>query len=219
MKIILTIVFLFGLLLRHVNAQSPSAQTFVYAGYPAIGFDYAKKLNRQKWSSGVVSLAISPGFYFRKYDFDFSSSTSRYTNYRILLPVLMRLEFYPNQILLPDFGKKKGRIGVFLDLGYTASYSLKSHLTENFYASPSSPTSVFSFDGELTSGTGKISFHPTIGFGMKIKHFLFLFRTIIRPYTGKDLSKGWNLPEGKTSYFYSWEYSQPGVMLCIGYTL
>jgi hypothetical protein len=219
MRVILIITFLCSLHAIRVAAQSPTAQSFIYAGYPALGLDYAKKLNPEKWSSGVVSLAISPSFFFRKYNFNFTASSSSYANYRILLPVLVRLEFYPNQILLSNFGKKKGKIGVFLDLGYTVSYSLKSHLTENFYTTSSSATPAFTFDGDLASGANKISFHPTVGFGMKLSHFLFLFRTIIRPYAGKDLSKGWNLPEGKTSYFYSWEYSQPGVMLCVGYTL
>jgi hypothetical protein len=202
----------------NLKAQSPSAQSFVYAGYPAIGFDYAKKINPQKWSSLVVSLAASPGFYFRKYNFDLGSSTSKYLNYRILLPITLRFHFYPNQILLSDIGKKKAKLGVFLDAGYCVSYNLATHLTENFFTN-NSTTPVFTYNGDLEMNSNRISFHPTVGFGMKFNRVLFFFRTIIKPYHGKDLSKGWNLPEGSSSYFYSWEYSQPGVMLCLGYTL
>lgn len=205
------------LLCTTLQAQSPSSQSFVFAGYPSIGFDYAKKLGSKKWSSQVLSLSASPNFYFRRYSFDFNSSDSKFRNYRIMLPVTLRFDFYPS-LILSKIGKGKGLIGLHFDAGYCASYTLQAHLTENFYAQTSGSPG-FAFDGEIVTGSKKLTFHPTVGFGMKISHITFFVRFITKPYPWKDLSKEWVLPDEKTSYFYTWEYLQPGAMICLGYIL
>jgi hypothetical protein len=207
----LCIIISFGM-----KAQSPSSQSFVFAGYPAVGFDYAKKIGNKKWSSQVLSFSVSPSFYFRRYNFDFSNSDSKFRNYRMLMPVTLRFDFYPN-LILDKIGKGKRLVGLHIDAGYCLSYTIQAHLVENFY-SGSSNTPAFTFDGDI-AGSRKFTFHPTVAFGMKVGRVSFFVRFIAKPYPWKDLSKTWKLPDQTTSYFYSWENTQPGAMICLGYML
>lgn len=204
------------LLCAELKAQSPSAQSFVFMGYPSVGFDYAKKLGNKKWSSQVWSLTASPNFYFRRYSFDLSSSDSKFRNYRIMLPLTLRFDFYPT-LILEKIGKNKRLYSLFFDAGYCASYTLQARLIENFYAQ-NPGDSDFSFDGDI-AGSKKFTFHPTFAFGMKIARVTFFVRFITKPNPWKDLSKEWPLPEETDSYFYTSENIQPGAMICLGYIL
>src|SRR5688572_12238123 len=87
------------LLSAELKAQSPSSQSFVFMGYPSVGFDYAKKLGSKRWSSQVFSLSASPNFYFRRYSFDLNGSDSKFRNYRIMVPITLRFDFYPTLIV------------------------------------------------------------------------------------------------------------------------
>lgn len=211
MKKILVFGFICWMLSHHARAQTPSSQVFVFAGIPAGGFDYSKKISRKNWSTSALSIAASPTFFFTNYNFDFSDGKSKFNHYRILVPVTLRVNLYLNQIIMPTVGKKKIRFGAFLDAGYAVSYTLKAHLHEEFTG--------FTFDGEIASGSEKLSFHPTIGFGMNFGRMLIYFRAFTKPYQWKDRSKEWELSQGQTSYFYSWEYTQTGVMVCLGFQL
>lgn len=216
MKYIMTICLLVSLSTHRSAGQSPVSQAFMFAGYPAVGVDYARRISHARWSSRVWSLSASPTYYFYGYNFHFARSTSRFSDQRIILPVMLRYEFYLNQILLPKMGKRKTRIGFFVDVGYAAAYSIRAHLRETFFSKqdPSSPA--FSFDGDIAAGSS-VSFHPVFGFGMKFGHVLFDMRSLLKPYPWKDLSTAWTLPDEARSYFYGWENTQPGVMLCLGY--
>ena len=205
-----------SLLCAELHAQSPSSQSFVFAGYPSVGFDYAKKLGRKKWSSQVLSLSASPNFYFRRYSFELNASDSKYRNYRILLPVTLRFDFYPS-LMLEKIGKGKRLVGLHLDAGYCASYTLQAHLIENFY-SGSSASPVFTFDGDIAESK-RLTFHPTFSFGMKVGRITFFVRFITKPNPWKDLSKAWTLPDETTSYFYTSENLNPGGAICLGYIL
>jgi hypothetical protein len=216
MKLLLIICLICSLALLRSQAQSPPSQTFVLAGYPSVGIDYAKRITHKKWSSGMFSVSVSPNFYFRRFNFDdVNYSDSRFQDYRILVPMVLRYEFYPSQ-MLEKIGKK-GRIGVFADVGICASYQLRAHLTENFFTETNSDTPYFTFDGEINEGESKLSLHPTFAFGFKFGRVLFFFRLINDPFHSRDLSQEWNLQEDKTSYFYSSPYQQSIGTVCLGY--
>lgn len=219
MRYLIAIGFICFVVVHDVHAQTPKSQSFVFAGAPAAGFDYSLRITRKKWSSGAMSLAASPTFYFRKYNFDLEPGRSKFTHYRILVPVSLRFNVYANQIVAPGTGKKMMKIGVFLDGGYAISYTLKAHLHEELYSSSSLSSPDFIFDGDIAQGSERLSFHPTIGFGMRIGRAVLYFRALMKPYQWKDRSKDWGLVEGQTSYFYSWEYRQTGAMICLGYQL
>jgi hypothetical protein len=199
------------------EAQSPSSQTFVFAGYPSVGIDYARKITPKKWSSGMFSVSVSPNFYFRRFNFhDVNYSDSRFQDYRILLPLVLRYEFYPSQ-MLSKIGKN-GRMGLFADVGICASYQLRAHLTETFFTETNSVVPYFTFDGEINEGESKLSLHPTFAFGFKMSRFVFFFRIISDPFHSRDLSQEWNLHEDGSSYFYSSPYQQSIGSICLGYT-
>ena len=219
MKRVVVIGFICYLLGHHVQAQTLKSQSFVFAGIPAVGFDYSRKITRKKWSTEALSIAASPMFYFRKYDFDLYPGRSKFTHYRALVPVTLRLDFYLNQITMPNFGKKKVKFGFFIDGGYCVSYTLKAQLHEELYSSSSLPAPDFIFDGDIASGSEKLSFHPTVGFGMRFGRLIIHFRAFTKPYQWKDRSKDWELSKGQTSYFYSWEYTQTGAVVCLGLQL
>jgi hypothetical protein len=219
MRRCIVIAFICYVVSHHAEAQTPKSQAFVFAGLPAAGLDYSRKISRKKWSTGALSLAASPSFYFRKYNFHLDPGQSKFTHYRILVPVTMRFDFYLNQIIMPGVGKKKMKFGFFLDGGYCLSYTLKAHLHEELYSKSSLASPDFIFDGEVASGSEKLSFHPTVGFGMRFGRFIISFRAFTKPYQWRDRSKGWELSKGQTSYFYSWEYNQTAALVCLGLQL
>jgi hypothetical protein len=220
MKYFVIISFICYQFVHNVQAQTPKSQTFIFAGLPAAGFDYSRKISRKKWSSSALSITASPTFYFRKYNFDLEPGRSTFTHSRILVPVTLRLDIYVNQIIKPSIGKKTMKVGVFLDAGYCVSYTLKAQLHEELYSSSKLSAPDFIFNGSIASGSEKLSFHPTIGFGMRFGRALIYFRAIVKPYQSwRDRSKDWELSKGQTSYFYSWEYNQTGAMVCFGFQL
>jgi len=216
MKYFIVIGFICYLVGHDVQAQTPKSQSFVFAGIPAAGFDYSKKISQKKWSTAALSIAASPTFFFTKYNFKFSESRSKFTHYRILVPITLSYDVYLNQISMPTVGKRKMKFGFFLDGGYCVSYTLKAHLHEEFYSNSSTD---FIFDGEIASGSEKLSFHPTVGFGVRLGRVLIHFRAFTKPYQWKDRSKEWGLSKEQTSYFYSWEYGQTGAIVCLGLQL
>lgn len=210
---------LFCLFALRLQGQTPPSQTMVFAGIPAVGIDYSKRLTRKKWSSEVLSITASPNFYFRRYNFDLDPGRSKFTHYRILIPVTLRFDLYVKQIVLDKVGNKNVKFGVFFDAGYAASYTLKAHLREEYFFNQNSSSPDFVFDGDIAQGSEKISFHPTVGFGMRFGRMVVYFRAITKPYQWTDRSRDWGLPKEQTSYFYSWEYRQTGAMICIGLQL
>lgn len=218
MKYCLVIGFVGSLFVHSAQAQTPKSQSFVFAGLPAAGIDFSRKISRKKWSSEVLSITASPTFYFRKYNFDLNPGRSQFTHYRILVPVTLRFDYYLNQIISAST-KRKSKLGVFLDAGYCASYTLKAQLHEELYSRSKLSAPDFIFDGSIATGSEKLSFHPTIGFGVRFGRAVLYFRAFMKPYQWKDRSKEWELAKGQTSYFYSWEYHQTGAIVCVGYQL
>lgn len=219
MRSLIIIFFFCWLVAPNVHGQTPSSQTMIFAGIPSVGVDYSKKISRKKWSSGSLSIAASPNFYFRKFNFDLDPGRSKFTHYRIVLPVTLRFDFYLSQIIMPTMAGKKVKFGFFVDAGYCASYSLRAHLHEEYFSSQSSSVPYFVFDGDITSRSEKLSFFPTVGFGIRFGRVVVYFRYLSKFYQWTDRSRNWDLPKGETSYFYSWEYTQPGVMICLGFQL
>jgi hypothetical protein len=219
MKYLVVIGFICSVVVHKVDAQTPRSQTFVFAGLPAAGLDYSRKISRKRWSTAALSVAASPTFYFRKYDFDLDPGRSKFTHYRVLVPLTLRFDSYLNQIVMPNVGKRKMKVGFFLDAGYCVSYTLKAQLHEELYSSSSLSAPDFVFNGRVATGSEKLSFHPTIGFGARLGRAIIYFRAFTKPYQWRDRSKDWELSKGQTSYFYSWEYSQTAAMVCFGFQL